>query len=82
MADSQCGAHVPLSRSSEEQEKLHILSLTQLVIAELNGEHTTALMHNKTGLQCFNIRIISIIIINQVGFMIKMLVSICLMHRT
>lgn len=81
MADSQCAAHVPLSRSSEEQEKLHILSLTQLVIAELNGEHTTALMHNKTGLQCFNIRIISIII-NQVGFMIKMLVSICLMHRT
>lgn len=81
MADSQRAAHVPLSRSSEEQEKLHILSFTQLVIAELNGEHTTALMHNKTGLQCFNISIISIII-NQVGFMIKMLVSICLMHRT
>lgn len=49
MADPQCAAHVPLSRAGEEQEKLHILSLTQLVIAELNGEHTAALMHNTTG---------------------------------
>lgn len=50
MADLQCAAHVPLSRSGEEQEELYVLALTQLVIAELNGEHTTALMHNNTGL--------------------------------
>lgn len=52
MADLHCAAHMPLSRPGEEQEKLHVLALTQLVIAELNGEHTAALMHNTTGLQC------------------------------
>lgn len=46
MTDLLCAAHMPESRSSEEQEKLHILSLTQLVIAELNGEHTAALINN------------------------------------
>ncbi|GAA6074336.1 uncharacterized [Tachysurus ichikawai] len=38
MADPQCAAHMPLSRSGEDQEELGILSLTQLAIVELNGK--------------------------------------------
>lgn len=55
MADLQCAANVSLSGSGEEQEIVHVLPLTQLVIAELNGEHTTALRrHHRFTMHCFD----------------------------
>lgn len=55
MADLQCAANVPLSGSGEEQEIVHVLPLTQLVIAELNGEHATALRRQRRfTMQCFD----------------------------